>query len=492
MNYNLLMEKASRIQLLLTDCDGVLTDAGVYYNEQGEVMKKFNLRDGMAVERLRKLAQTETGIISGENSPSLLQRADKLNVTTVYGGIKDKAALLTQIVAQYNIGVEHIAYIGDDCNDITIMQLVGLTACPSDALPQVKEQVDFICNNKGGEGCFREFAELIIASKTGEQAETQNMKKGVELNNGRVIGNGEPCYIIAEIGINHNGSMEIAKQLIDEAVAAKACAVKFQKRTPEICVPKDQWEIMRDTPWGRMSYIDYKRKTEFGFEEYAVIDAYCKEKGIDWFVSPWDTASVDFMEQFDTVIYKLASASLTDFDLIQKILLTGKPLMLSSGMSTMREIEEAVAFIYNFDAQYPVCLAHSTSAYPCKLEELNLSMIKTLSHKFPHIPIGYSGHETGLSTTVTAVAMGATFVERHFTLDRAMWGSDHAASVEPQGFHRLVRDIRDVELAMGDGIKKVYESELAPMKRLRININTEAKERMDEQERAKEKEKAMA
>lgn len=298
------------------------------------------------------------------------------------------------------------------------------------------------------------------------------MSKVISLNTGRKIGAGEPCYIIAEIGINHNGSLDIAKKLIDEAAAAKVDAVKFQKRTPEICVPKDQWEIMRDTPWGRMSYIDYKRKTEFGVEEYSAIDAYCKKLGIDWFVSVWDVDSVDFMEAFDTPVYKLASASLTDFPLIEKILATGRPLMLSSGMSTMHEIEDAMKLVYDFDKNYPVMMAHSTSAYPCKPEELNLKMIPTLAAKYPEAPIGYSGHETGLATTLAASVMGATFVERHFTLDRAMWGSDHAASVEPQGFQRLVRDIRDVEIALGDGVKKVYESEIGPMKRLRVNINT--------------------
>lgn len=297
----------------------------------------------------------------------------------------------------------------------------------------------------------------------------------ITLNNGRKIGNGQPCYIIAEIGINHNGSLEITKKLIDEAVAAKIDAVKFQKRTPEICVPKDQWEIMRDTPWGRMSYINYKRKTEFGKHEYTVIDAYCKQMGIDWFASVWDTESVDFMETFDTPTYKLASASLTDFPLIEKILFTGRPLMLSTGMSTNKEIQAAVDFINKFNPDYPMFIAHSTSAYPCKSEELNLKMITTLGDRYPDAPIGYSGHETGLSTTLAATVMGATFVERHFTLDRAMWGSDHAASVEPQGFQRLVRDIRDVETAMGDGIKKVYESEIGPMKRLRLNISPDYK-----------------
>jgi YrbI family 3-deoxy-D-manno-octulosonate 8-phosphate phosphatase len=470
MNKEMIKVKAKKIQLLLTDCDGVLTDAGVYYNEQGEVMKKFNLRDGMAVNRLRQFAGIETGIISGETSASLYKRAEKLNITEVHGGIQDKATLLQSILERFDIPAENVAYIGDDHNDLEIMKLVGLTACPADALPAVKEQVDFICAHIGGDGCFREFAELIIDANA-TRSSVINYKGEITLSNGRIIGEDQPCYIIAEIGINHNGSLDIAKQLIDEAVAAKACAVKFQKRTPEICVPKDQWEVMRDTPWGRMSYIDYKRKTEFGVEEYAAIDLYCKEKGIDWFVSPWDVDSVDFMEKFDTVLYKLASACLTDFNLIKKILLTGKPLMLSTGMSTIQEIEDAVALIKSYDENYPYFIAHSTSAYPCKLEELNLKMIPTLQKKFPGVPVGYSGHETGLSTTVAAVTLGATFIERHFTLDRAMWGSDHAASVEPQGFQRLVRDIRDVETAAGDGIKKVYESEMGPMKRLRVNIN---------------------
>ena len=296
--------------------------------------------------------------------------------------------------------------------------------------------------------------------------------KTINLNAGRTIGAGQPSYIIAEIGINHNGSLDLAKQLIDEAVAAKADAVKFQKRTPELCVPRDQWAVMRDTPWGRMSYIDYKRKTEFGMLEYSAIDQYCRERGIDWFASAWDVESVDFLEAFDPCLYKLASASLTDLTLIEKILHTGRPLMLSTGMSTLTEIEEAITLVNAFDTDYPLLVAHSTSAYPCKPEELNLRMIPALQATYPTIPIGYSGHETGLATTVAAVTLGATFVERHFTLDRAMWGSDHAASVEPQGLQRLVRDIRDVETALGDGVKKVYESELGPMKRLRVNIGS--------------------
>ena len=470
----MLAAKLSRIKLLLTDCDGVLTDGGVYYGEAGEALKRFDIRDGMGVERLRNLAGVQTGIITGELSPSVIKRAEKLKITELHLGVKDKPAVLKEIMDRLGLKAEEIAYIGDDVNDLEVMKLVGVAICPANAISFVREIAHMVSQFNGGAGCFRDVAETIIMARNGGKV-TGQPAEVITLNSGVKIGAGEPCYIIAEIGINHNGSLEIAKQLIEEAVAAKASAVKFQKRTPEICVPKDQWEVMRDTPWGRMSYIDYKRKTEFGIVEYATIDQYCKKVGIDWFVSTWDVEAVNFMEQFDTPLYKLASASLTDTQLIKRILLTGKPLMLSTGMSTVKEIEDAVNLVWSFDKSYPLFIAHSTSAYPCKPEELNLRMIQTLGQKYPGVPIGYSGHETGLATTVAAVAMGATFVERHFTLDRAMWGSDHAASVEPGGFQRMVRDIRDVETAAGDGVKKVYESEIGPMKRLRVNISEEYK-----------------
>jgi N-acetylneuraminate synthase len=285
----------------------------------------------------------------------------------------------------------------------------------------------------------------------------------IELKNSRKIGQGKPVYIIAEIGINHNGEVEIAKKLIDEAVRAGCDAVKFQKRTPEICVPRDQWDKERETPWGRMTYIDYKKRIEFEEAEYAAIDTYCKQAGIDWFASCWDQPSVDFIEQFNPVMYKMASASLTDISLLQKVQATGKPMMISTGMSTLEEIESAVESL----GQQNLLIAHSTSAYPCKPEELNLRMITTLRQMYPNVPIGYSGHETGLATTETTIALGACFIERHFTLDRAMWGTDHAASVEPEGFRRLVRNIREIEIALGDGVKRVYESEMEPRRRLR-------------------------
>ncbi|GJQ61232.1 MAG: sialic acid synthase [Melioribacteraceae bacterium] len=279
----------------------------------------------------------------------------------------------------------------------------------------------------------------------------------------RFIGEGESVYVIAEIGINHNGSLDVAKKLIDGAAFSGADAVKFQKRTPELCVPRDQWEIQRDTPWGRMTYIDYRHKVEFNEEQYAEIDRYCKEKGIHWFASPWDEAAVDFLEKFEPVVYKMASASLTDNELLKKVKSTGKPVMLSTGMSTMEQVEAAIELVGTEN----LLLAQSTSTYPCKLEELNLKVIDTFKSKYPGVPIGYSGHETGLAPTFAAVALGASFIERHITVDRAMWGSDQAASVEIMGFFRLVSNIRDIEKSLGDGVKKVFDSELGSIKKLR-------------------------
>ncbi len=278
----------------------------------------------------------------------------------------------------------------------------------------------------------------------------------------RPIGDGYPAYIIAEIGINHNGDLETAKKLIDAAVLAGCDAVKFQKRTPELCVPRDQWDIPRETPWGCLSYIEYKKRIEFGPEEYKEIDRYCSEKGIAWFASCWDEPSVDFIEQFNPACYKIASASLTDDNLLKHINERGRPMILSTGMSTMDEIRHAVSLL----DKDRLLIAHCTSTYPCKPEQLNLRVIQTLKQEF-NCPVGYSGHEVGLQTTLAAVVLGACFVERHITLDRAMWGSDHAASVEPGGLMRLVRDIRVIEAAMGDGVKRVYGSEQSSIKKLR-------------------------
>ena len=288
------------------------------------------------------------------------------------------------------------------------------------------------------------------------------MPRLIDLN-GRKVGDGQPTYVIAEIGINHNGSLDVARRLIDVAKASGADAVKFQKRTPEKCVPAEMRDRMRETPWGYISYLDYRYKVEFGADEFTQIDNYCRAQKIDWFVSCWDPESVSFMKQFKTPCVKIPSASLTDRELLEAAKGSGEPVMLSTGMSTMEQIKAAITIL----GTDKLLLCHATSTYPCSNEELNLRMITTLREMYP-CPIGYSGHEVGLATTTAAVALGASFVERHITLDRAMWGSDQAASIEPQGLKRLVKDIRNIEAALGDGQKRVYESEIAAASRLRL------------------------
>lgn len=291
------------------------------------------------------------------------------------------------------------------------------------------------------------------------------MAKAVKIGD-RWVGDGHPTYVVAEIGINHNGDIEIARQLMDAAKHAGVDAVKFQKRTPELCTPPDQRNVMRETPWGYITYLEYRHKIEFGEAEYREVDRYAKEIGITWFVSVWDEPSVDFIEAFDPVAYKVPSAALTDHGLLRKLRATGRPIILSTGMSTIDQIKAAVELL-DMDN---LVICHTTSAYPCPPEELNLRMVQTLKETYP-CPIGYSGHEVGLIPSVVAVALGACLVERHITLDRAMWGSDQAASVEPGGFERLVKYIRVTELSLGDGVKRVYESELPSLKKLRRVFN---------------------
>ena len=279
----------------------------------------------------------------------------------------------------------------------------------------------------------------------------------------RPVGPDHPVFVTAEIGINHNGELEDALALIDVAASAGCDAVKFQKRTPEICVPLDQQSVERDTPWGRMTYLAYRHRVEFDQDDYEAIGRYCATRGISWFASPWDVPSVDFLELANPPAHKIASACLTDDELLERVRDTGRTVILSTGMSTMEQIRRAIDIL----GRERLILCHTTSSYPAPPEELNLRMLHTLMHVFPDVPIGYSGHEIGLQTTVAAVALGACFVERHITLDRANWGSDQAASVEPAGLKRLVRDIRIVEAALGDGVKRVYDSELPILKKLR-------------------------
>ena len=287
------------------------------------------------------------------------------------------------------------------------------------------------------------------------------MTREIKIGN-RMVGEGHPTYVIAEVGINHNGSVQVAKDLILAAHEAGVDAVKFQKRTPEICVPDHQKGQMRDTPWGYITYLDYRYEVEFEQKEYEEIDTYAKSLGIDWLASSWDIPSLEFIDAFNPPAHKVPSALLTDHELLRALKKTGKPVILSTGMSTMEEIDGAVEVLGTDN----LLICHTTSSYPCPPEELNLKMVQTLMGRFD-CPIGYSGHEVGLVPSAVAVAMGACLVERHVTLDRAMWGSDQAASVEPQGIRTLVKYIRVTEKALGDGKKKVYDSEQSSLNKMR-------------------------
>jgi N-acetylneuraminate synthase len=288
------------------------------------------------------------------------------------------------------------------------------------------------------------------------------MSKDTITIGGRKVGAGEPCYLIAEIGINHNGDMELAKKLIDKAVEIGFDAVKFQKRTVEVVYSAEELARPRENPFGPTNG-DLKRGLEFGLEQYREIDRYCREKNIHWFCSPWDEGSVDFLEAFNPVCYKIASACLTDAGLLDRIKKTGRPIILSTGMSTMEEIEWAVQKL----AGSELILMHTTSTYPSKDHELNLAVIDTLRERFK-LPIGYSGHEVGLMPSVFAVTgFDACAVERHITLDRAMWGSDQAASLEPRGMELLVKYVRAWPVAKGSAEKRLLESEVPVKQKLR-------------------------
>lgn len=278
---------------------------------------------------------------------------------------------------------------------------------------------------------------------------------------GRIIGEGSPCYVVAEIGINHNGDLDLAKRLIDVAAAAGCEAVKFQKRTVDVVYTAEELAKVRESPFGTTNG-ELKRGLEFGKEQYDEINQHCRDEDIAWFASPWDEASVDFLELYNVPCHKVASASLTDDHLLRHIRETKKPVIMSTGMSTMSQIEHAVEILGEDD----LIILHATSTYPAKYDELNLKVIPLLSKRF-NAPIGYSGHETGIPSSVAAVALGAKMVERHLTLDRAMWGSDQAASLEPNGITRLVRDIRLIETSLGDGKKRVFDREIPIMEKLR-------------------------
>lgn len=280
-----------------------------------------------------------------------------------------------------------------------------------------------------------------------------------------LIGDGHPVFMLAEIGINHNGDMQIAKKLIDGTFVCGWHGIKFQKRTPEICVPEAQKNVIRDTPWGKITYLEYRKKVEFGKDEYDYIDKYCKEKPILWSASVWDLPSLEFIMKYDVPFIKIPSAKLTESDLLAETAKSGKPVILSTGMSTLDEIDDAVRILEK-DSNGNYILMHTNSAYPAPLEDLNLNIIKTLKSRYNCI-VGYSGHEYDLEPSVVAVTLGAKIIERHITLDHAMWGSDQAASLEIHAMSFLIRRIENIDTMMGDGFKRIMPSERTVREKLR-------------------------
>ncbi len=466
------------VDALVTDFDGVHTDDAAYVTQDGTEQVRVHRGDGMGVARLRR-GGVPMLILSTETNPVVAARARKLGVEVLHG-VEDKAAALRDWCAVNRLDPDRVAYVGNDVNDLPALDVVGWPVAVADAHPEVTAVARVVLARPGGHGAVREVCDRVLSARTTTTARpaprkdtpmtsttaapagaTQPAPRAVQIGD-HEVGTERPVYVIGEIGINHNGDVEIAKQLIDVAVAAGCQAVKFQKRTPEISTPADQRDKIRQTPWGEMTYLEYKYRVEFEHDQYTEIDQYAKAQGIQWFASPWDTPSVAFLEEFGVPTHKIASASVTDLELLQALADTGKPLILSTGMSTLEQIDTAVE-ILGTDG---LVMLHATSTYPLPPEEANLRTITTLQERYG-VPVGYSGHETGLQISLAAVALGAVAVERHITLDRAMWGSDHAASLEPKGLTNLVRDIRILQDALGDGEKRVMPGELSPMSRLR-------------------------
>ncbi|MEU4577417.1 N-acetylneuraminate synthase family protein [Nonomuraea sp. ATR24] len=451
------------VDAVITDFDGVHTDDRAYVDSDGREMVLVSRSDGMGVSLLRR-AGVKVLVMSTEHNPVVAARARKLGVP-VLQGLADKRTVLRDWLAIEGLDPARVAYVGNDVNDLGPMAEVGWPVAVPDAHPRVRAAARVVLTKVGGDGAVRELCDRVVAARPEpEPAPSPAPRRtfGPVAIGDVLVGDGEPVYVIGEIGINHNGDLDVARRLIDVAADAGCQAVKFQKRTPAICVPEEQKGQIRQTPWGEMTYLEYKERTEFGRDEYRQIAKYCDERGLHWFASPWDVPSVEFLEEMDVLVHKVASAGVADHELLRALAATGKPVILSTGMSTLQEIDRAVEIL----GTDRLIMMHATSTYPLPPEEANLRTITTLKERYG-VPVGYSGHERGLQISLAAVTLGAVCVERHITLDRTMWGSDHAASLEPAGLEHLVRDIRVIEQALGDGVKRVFPGEEAPKARLR-------------------------
>ena len=277
-------------------------------------------------------------------------------------------------------------------------------------------------------------------------------------------------YLIAEIGINHNGDLRIAKKLIDATFACSWNCVKFQKRNPDLCVPEKQKKLVKRTPWGKMPYLDYKKKLEFGKKEYDYIDRYCREKPLHWTASVWDLPSLRFIINYDVPFIKIPSAKISDLELVEAVARTGVSVIASTGMSTLKEIDKLVNILRRYDCDF--ALMHTNSSYPAPKEELNINCIKTLRERYNCI-VGYSGHEYNVEPTVYTCVLGVKIIERHITLDHSVWGTDHSASLEIAAMHLLRNRIKDIDIILGNGKKKITSSEKRFLTKLKHSSSKE-------------------
>ncbi len=435
-------------EAVFLDIDGVLTDGRIYMDGNGAALKTLNLKDLDAITSMRGEG-IRVGCVSGEDTP--FSQAIRHYVDFAALGCKDKPAFISRYCRENGLDLQNILYVGDGKYDIGALKMAGISACPADAIPAVREVCRWVLETKGGCGCVASVYDRIQQMNRNKQKDRQEDRKM-----GRV-------FVIAEIGINHNGDMEICKKLIEWAVLTGCDAVKFQKRTIDKVYTKEYLDSYRESPWGT-TQREQKEGLEFGKEEYDEIDRFCRERGIEWLASAWDVDAQRFLRQYDLKYNKVASAMLTNMELLQTIAEEKKYTYISTGMSTYEEIDAAVEVFKKNGCPYE--LMHCNSTYPMKNEDANLRVMNALRERYG-VNVGYSGHETGRIVSLAAVALGATSLERHITLGHSMYGSDQAASLEVDDLQRLVKDIRVLEIALGSGEKVLTPAEEEVRKKLR-------------------------
>ncbi len=445
------------IELLALDCDGVLTDGQVAVDAEGREVKRFSLRDGHGIGLARE-AGIHVAIITRSTSPAVEARGAKLGIEVLT--THDKAAALHDLCQRHGVTAGSCAFVGDDVFDIPAMRMAGLGVAVADAHPKVLAAADYVTQGRGGRGAVREIVDMILDLRhTSDTSHTSNTSYTSHI----ATTTADRCYVIAEIGQNHQGELSLAKELLHAAKLCGVDAVKSQKRDiMELLTPEERARPYTTAHAFGPTYGEHRQALELSREDYAELFAYARSLDIEFFASPWDISSAKTLDELGAPLFKIASASLTNHALLNTVAATGKPVILSTGMSTIDEIDAAVARLDGIEHYLLQC----TSAYPASFDTIHLRAMQTLAERYD-LTVGLSGHHKGIAVDAAAIALGARIIERHFTLDRTWKGSDHAASLEPPGLAKLVRDIRAVEAALGDGDKRVLDCEISARTKLR-------------------------